>query len=225
MLPPPAFSIAAPCLRRSQASVARSVVALIDDRKPNSASSAPNTHIVRLKVPAASSSAPRPSTFRIARVWPPLDSASRAARATSFGPCAMRSVSSAPRVPAFSPTRPTSFASRTSAPAFSARNAALIALTVSPGRSTEPFATACCSTGASTTSRAERPAHCVSPSPSRPTLRASLTMERPARTGADTADGDVGRGGHREAHRRQAQHQPVRPPRRSPDACPRARRP
>ena len=73
---------------------------------------------------------------------------------------------------------------RTNAPAFSARNAALIALTVSPGRSTEPFATACCSTGASTTSRAERPAHCVSPSPSRPTLRASLTIVRPARTGA-----------------------------------------
>ncbi len=68
-----------------------------------------NTHIARLKAPAASSSAPRPSIFMIARVWPPLASASRAARATSFGLWAMRSVSSAPRVPAFSPTRPTSF--------------------------------------------------------------------------------------------------------------------
>ena len=86
MLPPPAFATAAPSCDAATPSVARSVVALIDDRKPNSASSAPNTHIVRLNAPAASSSAPRPSTFRIARVWPPLDSASRAARATSFGP-------------------------------------------------------------------------------------------------------------------------------------------
>ena len=50
-------------------------------------------------------------------------------------------------MPAFSPTRPTSLASRTSAPAFSARNAALIAVMVWPGRSTEPEATACCSIG------------------------------------------------------------------------------
>ena len=40
------------------------MVALIDDRKPNSASSAPNTHIVRLKAPVASSSAPRPSSLQ-----------------------------------------------------------------------------------------------------------------------------------------------------------------
>ena len=85
-LPPPAVATAAPSCDAATLRSARSVVALIDDRKPNSASSAPNTHIVRLKAPAASSSAPRPSTFRIARVWPPLDSASRAARATSFGP-------------------------------------------------------------------------------------------------------------------------------------------
>ena len=47
----------------------------------------------------------------------------------------------------------------------------------------EPDATAFCSIGASTISRAERLAHAVSPSPSRPTLRASLTSVRPARTG------------------------------------------
>ena len=164
--------------------VNRSVVALIDDTNPNSASSPQNTHSERLNAPAASSNAPRPSSFRIARVWPPLDSASRAARATSFGPSAMRNVSSAPRAPAFSLTRPTSLARRTNAPAFSARNAALIAVMVEPGRITEPDATACCSIGASTTSRAERPAHSVSPSPSRPTLRASLTSVSPARTGA-----------------------------------------
>ena len=63
----------------------RSVVALIDDRKPNSASSAPNSHMVRLNVPATSSSAPRPSSFMMARVWPPFTSAMRAARAISCG--------------------------------------------------------------------------------------------------------------------------------------------
>ena len=40
-------------------------------------------------------SAPRPSSLRIARVLPPPDSASRAARATSLGPSAIFSVSSA----------------------------------------------------------------------------------------------------------------------------------
>src|ERR1700679_2922503 len=71
-------------LRTSHDSVRRSVVALIEDRKPNSASTAPNTQSVRLNAPAASSNAPRPSIFRIARVWPHLASASCAARATSF---------------------------------------------------------------------------------------------------------------------------------------------
>ena len=112
-------------------------------------------------------------------------------------------------MPAFSATRPTSLASRTSAPAFSARNAALIALTVSPGRNTEPEATACCSTGVSTTSRADRPAHSASPSPSRPTLRASLTSVRPARSGRRTADRDIGRRSDRKACRRKAEHQAV----------------
>src|ERR1700733_9198591 len=73
-------------LRSSHDTVRRSVVALIEDRKPNSASTAPNTHHARLNAPAPSSNAPRPTTFRIGRVWLPWASASRAARATSFGP-------------------------------------------------------------------------------------------------------------------------------------------
>ena len=112
-------------------------------------------------------------------------------------------------MPAFSPTRPTSLASRTSAPAFSARNAALIALTVSPGRSTEPDATACCSIGVSTTSRAERPAHCVSPSPSRPTLRASLTMRKAGAHRRRAADRNIGRRGHGKPRGGKTQHQAV----------------
>src|ERR1700754_4003246 len=50
-------------LLRSHDSVRRSVVALIEDNRPNSASSAPNTHSVRSNAPAASSNAPRPSIF------------------------------------------------------------------------------------------------------------------------------------------------------------------
>ena len=47
-------------LRSSHDKVRRSVVALIEDRKPNSASTAPNIHNVRLNAPAASSNAPGP---------------------------------------------------------------------------------------------------------------------------------------------------------------------
>ena len=185
------------------------MVALIDDSKPNSANSAPNTHIVRLNAPAASSSAPRPSTFRIARVWPPLDFGKprgardvlrafgdaqrieRAARAGLFADASDVLGQPHQRAGLLGAERRLDRADGLARPQHGALRDRLL------------------QHGASTTSRAERPAHCVSPSPSRPTLRASLTMVRPARTGADAADGDIGRGGHRKARRRQAQHQPV----------------
>jgi len=64
--PPSAGEASRLFLRSSHDWVSRSVVALIEDRKPNNAISAPNSQSVRLKAPAASRSAPRPSIFRIA---------------------------------------------------------------------------------------------------------------------------------------------------------------
>src|SRR5262249_1589528 len=140
--------------------------------------------------------------------------ASRAARARSFGPSAIRSVSSAPRMPAFSLTRPTSLARRTSAVACSGRNAALIALTVFTARSTEPVATASCTLGAST----PPPPDARAPGAAGPTPQPRHT--RPDRAGIpdqrDTgahrrrpANRDIGRSRHREPDRGEPKHQPV----------------
>ena len=197
-------------LRCSHDRVRRSVVALIDDSRPNSASSAPNTHSVRSNAPAASSNAPRPSIFRIARVWPPLDSASRAARATSFGPSAIASVSSAPRAPAFSPTRPTSLASRTSAAGLLGMKRRLDRADGLPRpqhRSRmRPHSPA--SAHRRYRARSGRPIQ-RQPLAEPPDLAGVLDQRQTGAHRRHAADRNIGRRRHRKPRRRQSQHQPI----------------
>ena len=185
------------------------MVALIDDRKPNSANSAPNTHIVRLNV--AGSQQQRAAAEHL------QDRAGLAA--LGFGkPCGARDV-----------LRPLRDAQRIERPA----RAGLFADASDVFR--QPHQRAGLLGAERRLDRADGlagPQHRAlrdrllqhrriddlarraagplrQPLAQPPDLAGILDHGKTGTQRADTADGDVGRGGHREAHRRQAQHQPV----------------
>ena len=164
--------------------VVRSTAAFIDDTKPNSISKAQKIHSARSKAATVSAIAPRPSNFRIARVLPPLFSASLAMRAISRGVLAIFSPSSAALVPALVCTRPTSRARRKRSSAFSTFTASRTARTATAGSVRDAPASRLAQ---SPTSRPRRASNVRSNSPRRalrrPVLRAAFTTDRPTRAG------------------------------------------
>src|SRR5262249_12325782 len=117
-----AASRARRALRRRTAKVARSAVRLRLAQKPSRFAAAHMRASARSMIELVIAIALRPRSLRIARVLPPLATASRPKAARSLGSCASCTASNAARPPAFASILPTSPATSTSAAGFSQRS-------------------------------------------------------------------------------------------------------